>query len=158
MKKPLLLVCSLATFAAGAALVRAGDAPPDQIRQDYNITVEGFVPPQSVRQPLPYYDDTLKRIGLEGTVVVKGRIDEQGRVRDVETVSGHPVLGRAARQAVERWRYTPARVAEKPVSVGLAVTVDFHLREASGPDQAVTSAKVRPVVTAVAKTSPDGYF
>jgi protein TonB len=98
------------------------------LRQSYNIEVQAVVAPESVRQALPYYDEALRQVGLEGSVVMKGTIDTNGRVSGIEQVSGHPLLGKAAREAVQRWRYKPAKLNDKPVALDLTVTVDFSLK------------------------------
>jgi protein TonB len=55
-------------------------------------------------------------------------IDTEGKVSDVEVVSGHPLLTAAAVAAVSGWRYRPTLLNGEPVSVILTVTVTFSLR------------------------------
>ena len=45
--------------------------------------------------------------GLNGEVVLKATISKEGKVTQVEVVSGHALLAQAAAAAVKRWRYEP---------------------------------------------------
>jgi protein TonB len=61
--------------------------------------------------------------------VVEAIIGADGFVRDVRVLRGaSPLLDPAALEAVRRWRYRPARIGERPVSVYLSVVVTFSLR------------------------------
>jgi protein TonB len=78
--------------------------------------------------PLPEYPEAARRAGIEGQVTLLLRIDRDGTVDTVEQLSGEPVLGRAAAEAVEQWRYSPLRVGGEPVSVLTSVTLAFQLQ------------------------------
>jgi protein TonB len=80
-----------------------------------------------VLAPLPEYPEAARRAGIEGQVTLLLRIDRDGTVDTVEQLSGEPVLGRAAAEAVEQWRYSPLRVGGEPVSVLTSVTLAFQL-------------------------------
>jgi protein TonB len=64
---------------------------------------------------------------LEGTVVLRAVIGRDGMVRSVEVVTGHPMLAKAAREAVLEWRYQPTLLNGEPVEVETAITVHFVL-------------------------------
>lgn len=61
--------------------------------------------------PAPAYPPLSKRRGEEGVVILELLITAEGRVSDlkVSQSSGFPRLDQAALDAVERWRYEPAR-------------------------------------------------
>jgi protein TonB len=129
MKKPVCIAIAAMAVIAAAALPASAQDPAAQVpTEHYRIEVTAVVPPQSVSQPLPRYYDEAQKLNIEGTAVVKGVIDYDGRVKDVEVVSGHPTLAFAARQAVARWRYQPARSVDGVVRMDLTVYVNFHLR------------------------------
>jgi TonB family protein len=46
---------------------------------------------------------------ISGTVVLRLRLDDAGRVSSVSTVSGHAVLVKAASQNIKLWRFSPAQ-------------------------------------------------
>lgn len=58
----------------------------------------------------PVYPHVSAELGEQGTVVVRMHIGPDGRVRSTEimTSSGYERLDSAAREAVARWRFTPA--------------------------------------------------
>ncbi|TWU56227.1 Gram-negative bacterial tonB protein [Rubripirellula reticaptiva] len=61
--------------------------------------------------PPPEYPVEAVRDGLEGTVMLRLKIDSVGRVAEVKVVesSGHTTLDRAAVAAVSQWHGQPAR-------------------------------------------------
>jgi len=65
----------------------------------------------------PLYPPTSRRLGEEGTVVLRVELDEGGRVETarVQTGSGHPRLDEAALTAVRSWRCHPASHDGRPV-------------------------------------------
>ena len=75
----------------------------------------------------PEYPDVARWAGIEGEVTLRIFIAPDGTVRSVVPLSGLPVLGRAATQAVEQWRYAPALVDGHPVGVVTTVTLAFRL-------------------------------
>ncbi|WP_321394361.1 TonB family protein [Emcibacter sp.] len=64
----------------------------------------------------PDYPQELVHEGEEGSVVFSFTIDEAGMVRDIEMVEGSKAFEKAAREAVERFRYAPAIQDGKPVA------------------------------------------
>lgn len=79
--------------------------------------------------PAPVYPRLARRRGLEGEVWLRVRVSARGEVLevDVERSSTHPVLDRAAVEAVQQWRFHPARVGEVPVEGVVRVPVRFEL-------------------------------
>lgn len=53
----------------------------------------------------PEYPETLKRLGIGGTVRLRVIISAQGNVENVVLVGGNPILGESAISAVKRWVY-----------------------------------------------------
>jgi TonB family protein len=78
--------------------------------------------------PLPEYPEVARRAGIEGQVTLLLRIGKNGSVEDVQLLSGEPVLGRAAAEAIEQWRYSPLRIGGQPVNILTSVTLAFQLR------------------------------
>jgi protein TonB len=62
-------------------------------------------------------------------VLLKVRVTEQGRVEavQVERSAGHLELDQAAAEAVQRWRFEPARRSGAPVAVWVLIPVEFRL-------------------------------
>jgi periplasmic protein TonB len=80
-------------------------------------------------QVKPRYPDSARRQGIEGTVLVKAYVTEQGRVGEVQVAqsAGHAELDRAAVEAVRRWRFEPARRGRQPVAMWVSIPVKFIL-------------------------------
>ena len=51
----------------------------------------------------------------------------EGTIENLQVVSGHPLLVRAAIEAVRQWRYRPYVLNGEPVEVETQVTVNFVL-------------------------------
>ncbi len=68
-----------------------------------------------------------KQTHREGTVELRATISMDGTVRDVQVLSGDPVLARAAQEAVAQWRFRPTLLNGVAVEVITFVTVKFHI-------------------------------
>ena len=81
-----------------------------------------------IRQVAPVYPDEARRAHIQGTVVLQAVIGEDGRVTDLQFISGPRELARAAIGAVQQWRYRPYLLMGKPVEVTTQIQVNFRLR------------------------------
>lgn len=84
-------------------------------------------PAQILWQVQPIYPPIAKAAGIEGTVILRAVISRSGDVENLETISGHPVLVRAAKQAVEQWKFRPYFLNGTAVEVQTQITVNFRL-------------------------------
>ncbi|MGM0594968.1 MAG: energy transducer TonB, partial [Pseudomonadota bacterium] len=82
-----------------------------------------------LRNPPPRYPRLSRRMKEQGEVLLRVEVGPEGRPRQIELhrSSGHPRLDRAARQAVEQWRFVPARRGESAVSAWVVVPIAFSL-------------------------------
>jgi protein TonB len=60
-------------------------------------------------------------------------IAKDGTVEQVEVASGHPLLQRAAVDAVLQWRYQPTLLDGEPVEVDTTVDLIFSLNNPPSP-------------------------
>lgn len=83
----------------------------------------------TLQNPKPIYPPMSRRLGEEGKVVLRVRVGVQGvpLAVDVRQSSGHPRLDDAARAAVERWRFVPARQGDEAVEASVLVPLHFTL-------------------------------
>jgi TonB family protein len=58
-----------------------------------------------IRRVEPNYPETLKRLGIGGTVRLQVTISAKGNVENVELLGGNPILGESAINAVKQWVY-----------------------------------------------------
>ena len=59
----------------------------------------------------------------------KAILGTDGTVQDLKVLSGHPLLVRAALDAVKTWRYQPTLLNSEPVDVLTEIDVNFNLEE-----------------------------
>jgi protein TonB len=85
--------------------------------------------PEPVRRVDPELPRRIVEKQIEGRVVVKALVDAEGDVRDVRIVSSKPegVFDPHVRQAVEQWRFRPARYEGKAVKTWIELPFDFEL-------------------------------
>lgn len=80
-----------------------------------------------VRQVKPCYPQMAVVMRVHGAVILEAIIDREGRVEGLRVLSGHPLLVKAACEAVQQWRYRPTLLNGQPVEVLTQVTVNFSL-------------------------------
>jgi protein TonB len=103
-----------------------GDGPP---------IIEGFPglePPVVIpsTRAHPDYPDIARKAKVTGSVLLLIVIDKEGRVGSIEVVEApDPRFGfeLSAIEAVKRWRYRPARLGGRPVSVQASVRIEYTL-------------------------------
>jgi len=86
--------------------------------------------PQGGYQVRPSYPATPRRLGIQGTTLLRVHVLADGRIGDVlvEKSAGHPELDDAATDAVKRWRFDPARRGPDAVAMWVLLPVEFKLR------------------------------
>lgn len=118
------------------AVVEAPVAPPPppppplpKVKKPVPVS-EGMTPPEPiVKLVKPDYPAEAKAAGLEGTVVVRYVVNEQGEVTDVRAMKGPPELHAVCVEAVKAMRFKPALDADgKPVMVVRYMRFPFKLR------------------------------
>lgn len=102
--------------------------PPPPANAMKRIQLGGVVQAAKiVAQPQPMYPALAQQARIQGNVVLHAIIDREGRVSELQVVSGHPLLVQAALDAVRRWRYQPTELNHEPVEVETTITVSFVL-------------------------------
>lgn len=83
-----------------------------------------------LRNPSPVYPPASRRLGEEGRVVLRVTVSAEGLPASVEITqsSGYRRLDEAARAAVERWRFVPARRGALAVESSVLIPLQFALR------------------------------
>jgi len=82
-----------------------------------------------LRQVDPIYPPAAKLARLQGRVVVKGIISQDGFVRHIRVVRGNALLAQAAMDAIKDWRYKPRLDHGRPVEINTQITVNFILEQ-----------------------------
>lgn len=83
-------------------------------------------PPLKIKDVRPEYSQALRDAGIEGRVVLEGRISTDGSVTDIRVIeSAHEELVNAARDAASQWRFEPTRLWGNPVETTMTMTFNF---------------------------------
>ena len=79
----------------------------------------------------PAYPPAARRRNEQGEVLLKVEVSEKGAATQVAVArsSGSALLDEAARKAVERWRFIPARRGSETIAAQVAVPIIFKLGE-----------------------------
>lgn len=92
-------------------------APAATATADLELGNDDFLPPVKLYTPPPRYPPTDWIAAVEGEVVLEAAIDERGTVTSVEVLEGvSSTLDQAAIEALEKWRFRPARRDGQPVA------------------------------------------
>ncbi|MHB0972321.1 MAG: energy transducer TonB, partial [Thermoanaerobaculia bacterium] len=103
---------------------------PAPTREVYAVVPDGGQQPIVTKRVAPRYPSNARRAGVDGTVVLRGIVGTDGRIREVEILKDLPYgLGEAARDAVRRWRFRPAEYAGERIAVYYTVTVNYRLEK-----------------------------
>jgi TonB family protein len=77
----------------------------------------------------PVYPPLAFQARIQGTVRFTAIIGRDGRIENLQLVSGHPLLVEAAREAVSQWEYRPTLLNGSRVEVVTQVDVNFTLSQ-----------------------------
>jgi protein TonB len=83
-------------------------------------------PPVPVRTVAPEYPSEMRREGINGVVMVKCTIDEQGNVLDPQVEkSSNAAFEKPAVDALLRWKFKPAKQDGAPVAIKVSIPIKF---------------------------------
>jgi protein TonB len=97
-------------------------AAPTRVKQGGNVTAASIL-----NQTRPVYPALARQARIQGNVVLHAIIDKDGKVAQLEVISGHPLLVQSALDAVKQWRYKPTLLNGDPVEVDTTITVTFTM-------------------------------
>jgi protein TonB len=81
-----------------------------------------------IRRVEPAYPPLARQARISGAVRLRAIISADGAVEQLNILSGHPLLIRAAADAVRQWRYRPTLLSGRAVPVSTEIEVNFVLR------------------------------
>lgn len=93
---------------------------PDRVRVSQGVS-QGMIS-QMVK---PQYPAAARAMRLQGAVVMEALIGKDGSVKNLKILKGHPMLAKAATDAVKQWHYKPYLLNGQPVDVETQITVNF---------------------------------
>jgi TonB family protein len=122
------LVQPAADATSGSSGVSAPKSPTDANSTPARIRVPGKVTAASiVTQTRPQYPPQARAGRVQGDVVLHAIIDKEGKISEVQVLSGDDLLAQSAIEAVRQWRYKPMLFDGEPAEVDTTITVTFSL-------------------------------
>ena len=98
--------------------------PPQRIRVGGNLEAARLI-----YAPKPDYPPLARMARIQRTVRLEALIATDGTIKGLKVLSGHPLLLKAALEAVQQWRYQPTLLNGQPVEVETDIDVNFTLQE-----------------------------
>jgi TonB family protein len=96
--------------------------PPPGLQVDANVLSVNLI-----SRVEPVYPPLARQARISGTVRFKVTVGVDGRIKNVQLVSGHPLLVQAAKEALAGYVYQPTLLNGGPVEVSSTVEVPFSL-------------------------------
>lgn len=121
---------ALAALALAMVALLGGcdSSPTEPCPMPIDITGD-IVPPVRISGDQPQYTDEARRARVQGVVILQAVINCRGDVQDITVLKGLPMgLTEAAVAAVRTWRFRPATLNGRPISVYYNTTVNFRLQ------------------------------
>jgi TonB family protein len=87
--------------------------------------VDGIMQGRALSLPHPEYSAEARANRVSGSVVMKVRVNEVGKVIELKSICGHPLLVKASESAVWRARFEPAVIKGQPVPFTSTVIYNF---------------------------------
>jgi TonB family protein len=89
---------------------------------------DGVTPPRAIYSQDPEFSEEARSQKVQGTVMLGLVVTSAGKATQVRVLKGRGYgLDEKAVEAVSQWKFKPATKDGKPVSVEIAVEVDFRL-------------------------------
>lgn len=105
--------------------VVAAPAPPPTVVRQFKSSdlLQGSL----IRRVEPVYPPLARSARVQGPVVLEAIISKEGTIKNLQLISGHPLLSTAAIAAVSQWRYRPYILDGQAIEVETRITVNFIL-------------------------------
>lgn len=99
--------------------------PPAEVAMTAEMLTAAYL-----SNPKPGYPNLSRRLREQGTVLLRVFVTVAGNPTKVElkSSSGFPRLDRAAHDAVQRWKFVPAKRGDQPVDAWVIVPIRFSLK------------------------------
>ena len=102
-------------------------SPPAPKPTTAPIRISHMMEGNLIRRVQPAYPPLARSARIQGQVVLAAVISKEGMIENLRVLEGHPMLVRAALDAVSQWSYRPYVLNNEPVEVETRITVNFSL-------------------------------
>src|SRR5581483_1473451 len=127
---PVLPLCTSGCGNLQGVLGSFGPTPPPVVaiaKSSKPLTISHLDEGQIIWRVLPTYPPLARTARIQGSVILHALISRAGTIEQLQVLSGHPMLARAAIDAVRQWRFRPYMLNGEPIEVETQITVNFFL-------------------------------
>jgi TonB family protein len=89
------------------------------------VTQSELEPVSVIKRIAPVYPLVAKQRMLSGSVVIQGTVNKQGKITDLQLLSGPPIFRDSAFDAVKQWEFKPAKLNGQPIEQPTKIRLDF---------------------------------
>ncbi len=123
----------VSTLLLTPTMAQENDAQADDKSPVMHVR-DGVLKPVKLSGEDPKYSEIARRARIQGTVILEAIINKDGDIARLRTIKGLPMeLTDNAIAAVKTWKYEPATLDGKPVSVYYQLTINFRLDAKKAP-------------------------
>lgn len=117
------------------------------------------------REQKPVYPEALNKGVAQGSVILIGRIDQNGTVQDIKAVwTTHEQFVEPTITAARAWVFRPALKNGRPIDIAANIVFPFRIRDDKGktagreiPGPAIRELAIFPADAVGRKTAPEGF-
>ena len=115
------MVGSLPATGNLTSLTRPDSAPP-HLR---SLSPSELEPIRVIKRVSPVYPLVAKTRRMSASVVVQGIVDKDGKIYDLQLISGPQLFREAAFEALRQWVFKPAKLNGEPIEQPTTIRVNF---------------------------------
>lgn len=129
--RPVLTAAPEASAPEAPAIAPAPPAPPVEAVSAPAVVTAARFDADYLSNPKPVYPVASRRLSEEGKVLLRVKVSPGGTALAIEVKqsSGFSRLDEAARAAVMRWKFVPARRGDEAIESWVAVPIAFSLQD-----------------------------
>lgn len=101
-------------------------AKPADASKPAMLTQSNLEPVQVLKRVAPVYPAIAKQRRLSGVLVVQATVGKDGKISNLELVSGPPVFRDAAFEALKQWQFRPATLNGQPIDQSTQIKLAFN--------------------------------
>jgi TonB family protein len=101
-------------------------AQPAEASKPSILTRSELEPVQVLRRVAPVYPAIAKQRRLSGVLMVQATVGKDGKLTNLEMISGPPVFRDAAFDAVKQWQFKPATLNGQPIEQSTTIKLQFN--------------------------------
>ena len=126
----LCLTSGLIAHGQIGAIADGTSAPQVQQPSKGPLRVSGPLPGMRIGGANPVYPKEAKAAGVSGAVTLHVIIGKDGKIQQLNVISGPEILRQASLDAVRTWIYRPYLLNGQPAEKDTTITVNFWLPRA----------------------------